>query len=249
MFSVIICSIHPTLLEQVKTSLAQTIGAPYQLLVWDNRTAQKGLCEVYNLMAAQATQPFCCFIHEDIVFQTYHWGRLLTDAFDADPAVGLIGVAGPVYKSKTPSGWSSGLPAIDRANILHRDPQGQSIHILRNPSGATTESVVCVDGVFLCTPTHVWREKRFNQETLKGFHLYDLDFSFRVASQHRLIVHYGIDIMHLTTGGNFGDEWVVTTLDWHRDHSRQLPVSLLKTGQNGNPEAEIRKKMPASPAQ
>ncbi len=242
MFSVIICSIHPGLLEQIKTNLAETIGSPYELLVWDNRAEQKGLCEVYNLMASRATQPLCCFIHEDILFQTLGWGSLLAKAFDADPSVGLIGVAGPIYKSKTPSGWSSGLTAIDRANIFHRDPEGRSIHILQNPSRAATEPVVCVDGVFLCTPTHVWRQKRFDEEMLKGFHLYDLDFSFRVAATHRVLVHYGIDIMHLTTGGNFGDEWVVTTLDWHRRCAPQLPASLLKTGQNGKPESEIRKK-------
>ena len=57
MFSIIICSIHPPYLEQLRTNIANSIGQPYEILVWDNRTDKKGLCEVYNMLAAKARYP------------------------------------------------------------------------------------------------------------------------------------------------------------------------------------------------
>ena len=93
MFSIIICSIHPPLLEQVRANIEETISQPYELLVWDNRESGKGLCEVYNQLAAKARFPFLCFMHEDILL-TRHWGTSLLDAFRQDNGLGLIGVSG-----------------------------------------------------------------------------------------------------------------------------------------------------------
>ena len=61
MLSLIICSINPVYLQQVKENIDSTIGVQYELLIWDNRETQKGICEVYNKMALQATFPYLCF--------------------------------------------------------------------------------------------------------------------------------------------------------------------------------------------
>jgi Glycosyltransferase like family len=242
MFSVIICSIRPDYLEQLKINLSRTIGEPYELLVWDNRAEPRGLCEVYNRLASGARYPFLCFIHEDILFESENWGGSLLRAFGQDPALGLIGVAGATYKSRTPSGWSTGLPEYDRVDIRHRDPSGQTIHLYQNPSGAGIEPVVTADGVFLCTPKEIWGAHRFDESRLKGFHGYDLDFSFRIGRKHRIGVLFGIGILHLTTGGNFGDEWVTTILGWHRRNALSLPASFGQSGRKDTPESRIRKK-------
>ncbi len=59
---------------------------------------------MYNFLASKAQYPYWCFIHEDIRFDTMIWAENLKKAFDEYPALGLIGIAGAKYKSKTPRG-------------------------------------------------------------------------------------------------------------------------------------------------
>src|SRR4051812_7209146 len=108
MFSFIVCSINPDYLEGLKKSLSATFGQPFEILAWNNLVDKKPITEVYNLMGDRAAHPYLCFLHEDILFETNDWGRLLLDAFNKEPELGLIGVAGARYKSQTPSGWSTG---------------------------------------------------------------------------------------------------------------------------------------------
>ena len=76
MISVLICSADNSLLNQVKANIEQTIGVEHEILFFDN-LEKKGICEVYNSLAAQAKFSYLCFVHEDILFQTLNWGLLL----------------------------------------------------------------------------------------------------------------------------------------------------------------------------
>ncbi|MDP9042299.1 MAG: glycosyltransferase family protein, partial [Bacteroidota bacterium] len=215
--------INTVYLERLKLNLAQTLGYPYELLVWDNHQVQKPITEVYNLLASRAQYPYWCFIHEDIRFETQNWGENLKKAFEENPATGLIGVAGAKYKSAVPSGWSTGLKEFDLCNIFHEDKDGHTQHIYMNPHHSVFEPVVNVDGVFMAIRKEVWSHAHFNEENLRGFHLYDIDFSFHVLKKWKAAVLFNIDIMHFTQGGNYGDEWVEPTISWHRLFSGQLP--------------------------
>lgn len=241
MFSILVCSINEDYLSALKTNLSETIGLPYELLVWDNRKSPLPITAVYNRLGSEARYPYRCFIHEDILFTIPNWAQQLIDAFESDPALGLIGVAGAKYKSKTPSGWSTGIREFDCVNILHRDKNDQALRLYSNPNQSVLEPVVNVDGVFMCVRQEVWNTTRFNEEMLRGFHLYDIDFSFRVSRQYKAAVIFSIDIVHLTEGGNFGNEWLETTLRWHREFGRQLPDFTAGTGSSVKRERKIRR--------
>ena len=73
MFSILICSVSNSNLENLKINIQETIGNEYELLIWDNLANKKPITEVYNLLIEQAKYPYCCFIHEDIQFQTKNW--------------------------------------------------------------------------------------------------------------------------------------------------------------------------------
>ena len=145
------------------------------------------------------------------------------------PEIGLIGIAGAKYKSKTPSGWSNGNSELDCCNIHHQDKEGHRFHIYLNPNKIRLEPVVNVDGVFIAIRREVWKTARFNEINLRGFHLYDIDFSFHVVRHWKAAVLFNIDIMHFTQGGNYGDAWVEPTLHWHALFSNQLPQSIWKS--------------------
>jgi hypothetical protein len=241
MFSIIICSINETYLNALKINISETIGHPYELLVWDNRISPKPIAEVYNILGKQAQYPWLCFIHEDIIFQTQNWAAVLLAAFQQDSELGMIGVAGAKYKSRTPSGWSTGITSLDCVHILHRNANGEIKTLHSAPQDKILQPVVNIDGVFISIRKEVLETVQFNEGLLKGFHLYDIDFSFRVVSKYRAAVTLSIDIIHLTEGGNYGNEWVEYTLRWHKVHAASLPVALPKIKPPSAVEKKIRR--------
>ena len=224
MISVIICSINKGLAQQVQKNIAATIGVVWEFIVIENTVSPKSLTEVYNVGASKAKYDVLLFVHEDVLFQTENWGKKLLDYFEKDNSLGLIGIAGSKYKSSVPSGWFSGIEALDCCNILHVDSNDQKLPMYFNPApGSPTQDVVVLDGVLLCCKKNVWQQVKFDETLLKGFHLYDIDFSFRVAQKFKVSVSFEIDLIHLTEGGNFGDEWVNNTLLWHSEKQSSLP--------------------------
>lgn len=227
MISVIICSINKTFAQQVHKSIADTIGVPWEMILYDNTINPESISHIYNLGAVKAKNELLCFVHEDVLFQTKNWGAILADHFLKDSGLGLIGVAGSKYKSSTPSGWYTGLPAMDCCNIIHQDSFGQQQHINFNPlQGSQTQEVVVIDGVFMCCPKKVWETVKFDDVLLTDFHLYDLDFSLKVAEKFKVIVTFEIDILHITKGGHYGNKWLESTLLWQNSVQARLPVLL-----------------------
>ena len=68
---------------------------PFEMLIFDNRQVGMGICAVYNKMAEQAKFDNLLFVHEDIVFHTYGWDKVLAEKF-AEADCGVIGFAGGV---------------------------------------------------------------------------------------------------------------------------------------------------------
>jgi hypothetical protein len=241
MFSVLICSINKTFLENVKLNIAQTIGQKFEIIVWDNLLDPKPITEVYNLLASKANYPYWCFIHEDISFETHNWSEKLLSTFEQNPSIGLIGIAGAKYKSRSPSGWSTGILKYDYCNIFHKDKNGQIQHLYNNPTNSIVEPVVNVDGVFMVIRREVWKDANFNSDLLTGFHLYDIDFSLQVFRNWSIAVIFDIDITHFTQGGDYGNIWLKYTLLWHKKFSTHLPVSLAAGNLPKNIENTITK--------
>lgn len=243
MISIIICSISPEFLGQVKENISDTIGLEYELLVWDNRQANIGLCEVYNRMAGQAKFEFICFLHEDIYFERTGWGIDLISLFNSRNELGVIGVAGSKYKSAAYSGWYTGIGDFDCADLVHIE-RGKVRHIYLKPDidhNTHYEDVVCIDGVFICCRKEIWQKIRFNDNDLKGFHYYDLDFSLRASQICSVSVLYNLKLVHVTNGGDFGDKWVVTTFHFHKYFLNRLPVILTDIKVSEKAEFKIKK--------
>ena len=225
MISVLICSVNKDLLNNVTENIKKTIGVPFEILIFNNQIEKKGICEVYNQLAAEATFDYLCFLHEDVVLKTSNWGREIVELFSKDEKTGLIGIAGSKYKSGYCSGWYTGVKELDCANYFHQYSSGLE-HVFLDPSGnKETEEVVCVDGVMICTKKEVWQNILFNDRLLKGFHFYDIDYSLRVAQHYKVIVSYKIDIVHITSGGDYSNNWVTTAILYHREMKSILPFS------------------------
>ena len=228
MISLLICSIQPLLLEKVKANINKTIGCECEIISFDNRETKKGICEVYNQLAAQAKYEILCFVHEDVIFATVSWGQILYNILREDESIGVIGVAGCKYKSVKYSGWYTGVKELDCANIKHRNAKSSEHHIhLQSNINSKLEEVVCLDGVFICCRKKVWELVKYDELNLKGFHFYDIDFTARASKNFKVVVSYLIDITHFTQGGDFGNKWVETAFNYHSFSRSNLPITKL----------------------
>jgi Glycosyltransferase like family len=228
MISVLICSSNPDLLKQARDNIHETIGVDFEILYIDNRALNRGICTVYNELALQAQYPFLCFVHEDVLFETKDWGEKIMEIFSNDPSIGLIGLAGCKYKSSYYSGWFSGMKNLDCANYIHQYKSGtENVHL--SPSNDNSlQAVACIDGVFMCASREVWSCNKFDEVFLKGFHFYDIDFSLRIARQYKVVVTYDFILKHITTGGDYGNNWVDIAINYHLHIKRSLPYSITR---------------------
>ena len=243
MISVIICSINEVFASQVKKSIIDTIGVECEFIIIKNTQNPKGLGKVYNLGASRAKYDYLCFVHEDVFFNTYEWGQKIVTYFKNDRNLGLVGIAGSKYKSKTVSGWYTGIAEFDCCNIWHLDRKNELTRIYFNPDRQmAVQQVVSLDGVFLFSKKTVWQEIGFDETLLSGFHLYDLDYSLRVAEKYKVLVTFEIDINHIVKGMHFGNHWLNYTLMWHKVYSEKLPITVTNEKINPNTiESRIRK--------
>jgi glycosyl transferase family 2 len=235
MLSLIICSVNQGYLQQVKENISSTIGVDYELLVWDNSQQQKGLCEIYNDTAAKAKFSYLIFLHEDILFETNDWGKIIMKIFAENPEAGVIGVAGGKYKSGMYSGWFSGNEDFDCFNITHRIDGVDHKMVQPANDNLKMHEVICVDGVFITCRKEIWNQVKFNEAMLAGFHFYDIDFSLRASLVTKVFVTLEIDIIHITEGGDYGSRWVEAAMLFHEKNKISLP----RCTNNSNTNIEI----------
>ena len=224
MISILVCSIRDDLLAGLRENLAATVGVEHELLVHDNRETGWGLARVYNRLAEQARHPLLCFVHEDVRFRSpAAWGRELLGFYSAHPEAGVVGFAGSMVKTRAASGWAT-LPAYSRQNLVQHRRSGGVRIIRANPGGEAYSRVTVLDGLCLFVARPTWETHRFDEVTFPGFHLYDLDFSLRVALERSNFVCHAVLAEHFSLG-SFSEAWLEATEAFHRKWDTRLPVS------------------------
>jgi GT2 family glycosyltransferase len=196
MISIVVCHRSPHFLEQFKQSLADTIGLDYELIVVDNSQNAYGICQAYNLGGEKAQYDILCFAHEDILFHTPNWGQNLLQHFE-NPKVGAVGVAGSkIFSSR----WFTfgGKHGFGKINILQHTVEGKAVHLEKTDPGAKAGTMVSLDGVFIACRKSVFATTPFDEQNLRHFHCYDMDFSLRVSQQHVVLVAYDILLEHIS---------------------------------------------------
>ena len=236
MISVIICSADAGELEKVKENIAATIGVPYEIISSDNSDGRKGICEVYNNGVAQAKYETLCFMHEDIEMKTENWGRKVIEIFDQDSEIGLIGIAGGGYKSLTPSGWYNYHLEENGGfycNLIQGYKYAEKPDKLdyRNPNNALSSGVACIDGCWFCTRKKAALQYPFDQNLLKKFHGYDLDFSLAISQSYKAVVTFEVLLKHFSEG-KFDKVWMDEVLKVHKKWAELLPVNKAGLAEN-----------------
>ncbi|MBK7099093.1 MAG: hypothetical protein IPH58_13000 [Sphingobacteriales bacterium] len=170
MISVIISSHNTEYFNIVSKSIKETIGTEHEIIKIENH-AQYGLCEAYNMGMTQAKFDILCFCHEDIIFHTKNWGKIVLDMFLKESTLGIVGIAGAANKSKAPSSWWGTYSDLQFMNIIHGE--SNSLYEYENEFEGPIEKqrMALIDGVFMCVRKD---SKIFFNPLFKDFHFYDI---------------------------------------------------------------------------
>lgn len=199
-FSVVVCSINPQNFLRLKQNIESLIQKNNLEIIRVSDARNMG--EGYNRGARQAVGDILIFCHDDIELLTPDFGYRLAGRLDE---YDLLGVAGSIWLRDAK--WTlAGLPYL----------RGQVVHALADRPGFTYSAyglngvmsggIQALDGLFLAMRRDFWADNPFD-EGYDGFHLYDIDLSFRCyLAGHRVGVCNDILIEHRSLG-RFDESW------------------------------------------
>ncbi|MDR0680715.1 MAG: glycosyltransferase family protein [Dysgonamonadaceae bacterium] len=215
MVSIIICTKQGRIPESLKSSIKDTIGVPYELVIIDNSKNEYSIFEAYNEGIKKASYNLLCFMHEDIWYHSQDWGKSIV-AHLSIPEVGLIGLAGAYYLLSLPSTWFKAKPCV--MNLIQTSYKHYSIK--------EDTDVICVDGFWFCSRKDVFRQVAFDEKNFRGFHFYDLDISMQIHEKgYSILVISDITVEHFS-GGSLNRQWLDSAYIFYYKWKKQLPASL-----------------------
>jgi hypothetical protein len=234
MISIIICSREETIDPLLQKNIADTIGVPYEIVWIYNEDNRHSIFSAYNEGAAKSKFDHVCFMHDDILFQSDQWGIIVTELL-TKPQAGVVGVAGAVIKTKSPSPWwisnFADCSEYLRARLMQKRGEERTVVYEEfNPLKEKYAKVAVLDGVWFCCKKVVWMDVKFDEINFKGFHFYDLDFSLHVLDKgYDNMVSYEILLEH-KSAGHLDVRWIEASAAFYKKWKDKLPVSVVGLG-------------------
>ena len=224
MISIVICSKQKNLCDLLVSNIAETIGCPYDLQIFANKAS---ITQAYEEGLALSQYPICLFIHEDVRLHTKNWGSILIDHFKENSQIGLVGISGSKSKTFIPSAWWD-CPEEDKViRIIQHKPDGSKEDQNQGFGSEKIVEVAIIDGVFMAL--HKESGAHFDQ-TLTGFHGYDLDISLAVQEKgYKVALIPEIVVEHFSLG-SLHEGWLNAILFVHRKYKHVLPIHLGSAG-------------------
>lgn len=185
----------------------------------------ESLTKFYNKALQETKHDIVVFVHDDIIIETKQLFKKIERIFEKNTEYGIVGVAGTKYLSETGRWWDNPKSMYGRVSHTH---EGKTWLSEYSPDqDRRLEETVIVDGVFFMV--HKGRIKHNFDESVEGFHFYDVDFSFR---NHLAGVKVGvtteIKINHMSIG-MVNDQWENNRKEFAEKFKNKLPVRVNET--------------------
>lgn len=198
-WSVIICSIDAAKFAQVTQCYERLLaGRPLEIIGIHDATS---LCEGYNRGIAQASGDILVFSHDDIVIlDTQFADKVEARLADKVEAPALLGFAGTT-QVRDAHWWAAGA-ASQRGAVAHAAPRAHMLSLFVYGVGENpVDSVQAIDGLCMIAHRRAVDTVQFDATTFDGFHLYDMDFSYRVhLAGLGVAVMNDVPIIHMSSG-------------------------------------------------
>ena len=183
---------------------------------------QYSLTEVYNKILDQAEFNIVVFCHDDLKFETSGWANKIKTHFDKNDDFGIIGLAGTKFLPQSGRWWEMQSAMY---GIVNHESEGKKWESKYSRDiGNKLEETIIVDGLFFA----VNKNKIVEQfdETVKGFHFYEIDFCFRNYLKNvKVGICTNIRVTHLSVGQT-NEQWEENRLQFVEKFEEKLPIDI-----------------------
>ena len=211
---------NPVLQEYFKKSC----GHPKVQIIEKVNPNGRSLTEVYNEILNESTTDIVVLCHDDIYFDKNGWGNYILNHFKRTD-YGILGVAGSTNLPKSGMWWEDRRKMVGIVNHEHEGRKWESKY--SRSLGKDIFPTIIVDGLFIVI--HKQRIKQNFDETVKGFHMYDVDFCFRnYLNGVKVGVLFDIRVTHKSIGVT-NDEWEKNRILFSEKFDKELPVKIPKS--------------------
>lgn len=202
--------------------LKKSCGVPNPQIIPIENEGKYSLPEAYNMILEQATNDIVVLCHDDIYFDSKNWGSKILKHFKRSPEYGILGLAGSTQLPESAKWWED---FSKMKGIVNHEHEGKKWESKYSASlGNQIEDVVLVDGLFI-----VLNKKNIKQtfnEEIKGFHFYDVDFSFRnFIEDVKIGVMYDVRVTHKSIGQT-NEQWEQNRIKFAEKHKDILPIKI-----------------------
>jgi glycosyltransferase involved in cell wall biosynthesis len=184
----------------------------------------ESLTHAYNRGLNQAKNDIVVFCHDDLTIETKQWGNKLLKQFEKNPEYGIIGVAGSKYMAETGQWWADKKKMYGRVQHTHEGKSWLSAYSA--DLGHELEEVVVVDGLFFAVDKT--KLKATFNESVEGFHFYDVTFCFE---NHLKGVKVGVSTIVRVNHQSIGmtnQSWEDNRIAFAENFKDNLPVKIKK---------------------
>jgi hypothetical protein len=160
---------------QFQEYLKKSSGHPKVQIIEKVNNGKKNLSEVYNEIISKSIFNIVVLCHDDIYFDTLNWASKLVKQFEKNDNFGILGMAGTTEMPKSGMWWEDRTKMF---GIVNHESEGKKWESKYSDSlGNDVKEVVVVDGVFIALNKQ--KIKSNFDETVDGFHMYDVNFCFK----------------------------------------------------------------------
>jgi glycosyltransferase involved in cell wall biosynthesis len=202
--------------------LKKTSGIPKCEIIPVENNGEFPLTEVYNKILNESSNDIVILCHDDIYFDTKNWGNKILNHFKRNKDYGILGLAGTTNMPKSAKWWEDFSKMKGIVNHEHDGKKWESKY--STSKGNQLDDVVLVDGLFI-----VINKKNIKQnfnEHIKGFHFYDVDFSFRnFIDGVKIGVMYDVRVTHKSIGQT-NEQWEKNRDLFAEKYKDSLPVKV-----------------------
>jgi len=209
---------NPKHIEHIKKTSGIHIGL--EVIQYINN-GEFSLTELYNRALKETTNDIVVFCHDDIIFNKDGWGKKLLTHFGLSD-YGILGIAGTTDIPITGKWWEDNTKMM---GIVKHSKDGKTWEskYCSNFAGDILESV-CVDGLFFAV--HKNRIKTTFDENVKGFHFYDIDFTFNNHTLGcKVGVVFDVKVTHMSIGQT-NLEWEKNRIQFVEKFKNTLPIKI-----------------------
>jgi len=183
---------------------------------------QFSLTEVYNKILNDSKNNIVILCHDDIYFDSKNWGQKILNHFKRNPDYGVLGLAGSTQLPSSAKWWEDFSKMRGIVNHEHGGKKWESKY--SSSLGNQIDDTVLVDGLFIVINKNNIKQT-FNED-IKGFHFYDVDFSFRnFIDNVKIGVMYDVRVTHKSIGET-NEQWEKNREVFAEKYKDVLPVKV-----------------------